>query len=215
MRCLGEFLIAFQRFQSRIDLGAVCHRTAAHSVFAAAIGDHIEDLLHLEPRHGLFDHRDPLRVWWMGAQEAVAGIGDALKEGRAAYSVIARSFRQDRAEAVGLEFVIRGIGPRANGCSEVHSDINSRLASAENGGQSTPQDRASCGGCAGLGDVARNMVRGLMAQDKGQLVVIGEIREDLFGEGQNRTAIPIQRLIGIGALARVAVQNDPEIAVHI
>ena len=106
MRRFGEFLVAFERLERGIHVSSAFNRTAADRIFAAALCDHIQDLLHLKPRDRFSDHGNPLCVGRVGAKEAISWIRNAFKELRATQRIIARALGQDRAQTVGLELVI-------------------------------------------------------------------------------------------------------------
>lgn len=164
----------------------------------------------LELRVDSADSFDPGGVGRVGAQKAITGIWNAGKELCATHWIVPGSLGNHSPKRVGLKFIFLRIGACADRSAKPSACID---ISTDNACQNRPKNCAALCGFALLCEVAFNMVRRFMTQDKGQLVTVACFGHQSHGEADHWASGLVQCLEGIGGLATPIINDDLEIAI--
>ena len=115
-----------------------------------------------------------------------------------------------RAEVVRIQLELPRVGAGPIGCAHLRSTADRRL------GGPGPQggigiDLGPLGGVIALAfQVIEDVVAGFVAHHEGQLIRVLHVRDQRQGEDQDRLAIGVQRLKGVGGHPAAAVDGDAE-----
>ena len=121
-----------------------------------------------------------------------------------------------RPEGVGLEFEILGVAARAEtGAELLRGAHHAFVAAPQPGGELSEHRRADRGVAALAVEMARDVMRRLVAEHEGQLVGVLHFTQKRHGKGQKRTALRVAGLKGVGGLAGAVIDHDVEIAIHL
>lgn len=149
----------------------------------------------------------------MGPKEPVARIWNTAEKACSAYWIIPCPRRNDRAQSVGLQLKVLGIGPRAHLRACALRAFNRGSIPAQQNRRGPRED--SSGHCILLLAIQmpRNMMGRLMAKHKGQFISIARIRNQTNRKGNNGPPLPIHRLKSVRRLAWSIINHDLEITV--
>ena len=167
-----------------------------------------------EPRRHAADGVEAGGVGGVGAQEPVAGVGQAVEEQRAAQRIVARARRDPRAQRVGLELGRLAEAARAHQRAGAGELLRFGPPQSRRARQHRAERAAGLRGRVAPVDVPRDVVRRLVAQHEGQLVSIARVRDQGDREADDRIALPVARLERVGGQAGAVVHHDPEVAVR-
>ena len=149
----------------------------------------------------------------MGAKEFIAGVRQAIKEGGTAQRVKPCAFGDFGAKCICLQLKPFGKAACADGGPYFLRLLDCGLIPTAYGHKDTGQQSTLGRALLLLRDVACNVMRRLMPDDKGDFIDILGIGDQGEVEGKDGAASFIQRLEGVGGLAGVVINRYAEVAI--
>jgi hypothetical protein len=150
----------------------------------------------------------------VGAQEFISRIGQAIKESCAAQGIKTGAFRYFGAKRISFQLEPFGKAARADICPDLLGFLYHGVITAGCCCKDAGQQRAL--GCALLllRDVARDVMGCLMPDNKGKFINIAGVRDQRKVEGEDRPALRVKSLKGIGGLTGAVVHRYLKVAVN-